>query len=98
MEDLTRKEELDIKAETSDDIAQLPRDPDGRVQKPSSHLDATIKRSEDALVLPVDSIPWKYRIPAFCLIVLFGTGASFADVTIGPLKSTLIRELKINSQ
>ena len=45
----------------------------------------------------VIDIPWKYRIPAFCLILVWGTGASFADITIGPLKSTLIRELKINS-
>jgi hypothetical protein len=36
-------------------------------------------------------IPWKYRIPAFCMILPWGTGASFADVTIGPLKSTLIK-------
>lgn len=43
-------------------------------------------------------IPWKWRIPAFCLILVWGTGASFADVTIGPLKSTLIRELGINSE
>jgi len=46
----------------------------------------------------VVDIPWKYRIPAFCMILLWGTGASFADVTIGPLKSTLIKQLGINSE
>ena len=43
-------------------------------------------------------IPWKYRVPAFCMILLFGTGASFTDVVLGPLKSTLLKELQINSK
>ncbi|WVR03906.1 hypothetical protein IAU60_000905 [Kwoniella sp. DSM 27419] len=46
---------------------------------------------------PAIDIPWKYRIPAFAMILLFGTGATFCDVTIGPLKSTLRRELKITN-
>lgn len=46
----------------------------------------------------VVDIPWKYRIPAFYMILVWGTGASFADVTIGPLKSTLIKQLGINSE
>ena len=55
-------------------------------------------RQTDGTISNVVDIPWKYRIPAFCLILVWGTGASFADVTIGPLKSTLIKQLGINSE
>jgi hypothetical protein len=42
-------------------------------------------------------IPMKYRIMAFAFVVFFSTGAAFAEITLGPLKSTLKKELGLNS-
>jgi hypothetical protein len=46
---------------------------------------------------PEGQIPMKYRIMAFAFVVFFSTGAAFAEVTMGPLKSTLVRELGLTS-
>ena len=43
-------------------------------------------------------IPWKYRLVAFTFIVFWGTALTFADQTLGPLKSTMIRELGVTSR
>lgn len=43
-------------------------------------------------------IPQKYRWMAFSMIIFFATGSSFAEGTLGPLKSTLVKQLKINSK
>jgi hypothetical protein len=42
-------------------------------------------------------IPAKYRWTAFAFILVYSTGAAFCEATLGPLKSTLLKELKINS-
>lgn len=46
----------------------------------------------------IDDIPLKYRLMAFCFVVFFSTGAAFAEMTLGPLKSTLVKELKLTSE
>jgi hypothetical protein len=46
----------------------------------------------------VYDLPMKYRIAAFSMIVLFSTGSAFAEYTLGPLKSTLIKNLGITSK
>lgn len=46
----------------------------------------------------VVDIPMKYRIGAFVFILFFSTGSAFAEATIGPLKSTLLKQLEINSE
>lgn len=86
---------LDTPFNDNDEYDKTLREPaDGHtVTSPSAQREqvtGTISQAVD--------IPWKYRIPAFCLILLWGTGASFADVTIGPLKSTLVKQLGINSE
>lgn len=43
-------------------------------------------------------IPAKYRIAAIVLIILFGTGNTYAGFVLGPLKTRLVRELKISSE
>lgn len=43
------------------------------------------------------SIPWRYKLTAFAFIVLWGTGSTLAEHTLGPLKSTIVRELKVTS-
>lgn len=43
-------------------------------------------------------IPQRYRWIAFSMIIFFATGSSFAEGTLGPLKSTLVKNLKINSK
>jgi hypothetical protein len=42
-------------------------------------------------------IPLKYRLTALAMVLFISTGTAFAEVTMGPLKSTLQRELKLNS-
>lgn len=42
-------------------------------------------------------IPLKYRLTAVAMILFISTGTAFAEVTMGPLKSTLQRELGLNS-
>lgn len=44
------------------------------------------------------SIPWRYKLTAFAFIVLWGTGSTLAEHTLGPLKSTIVRELKVTSE
>jgi hypothetical protein len=46
----------------------------------------------------VSDIPLKYRLMALSCILFFTTGSAFAESTLGPLKSTFVRELKINSE
>lgn len=45
----------------------------------------------------VTDTPLKLRLIALSCILFFTTGAAFAESTLGPLKSTFVRELKINS-
>lgn len=46
---------------------------------------------------PLD-IPMKYRLVALVTILFYTTGAAFAESTLGPLKSTFVKELHINSE
>lgn len=46
----------------------------------------------------VANIPLRIRYMAFSFVLFMSTGAAFAESTIGPLKSTLLRELQINSE
>lgn len=50
----------------------------------------------EAVIKP--DIPWRYRLLAFSMIIFFATSSSFCENTLGPLKSTLIKELKITSE
>lgn len=43
------------------------------------------------------AIPLKYRLSALAMVLFISTGTAFAEVTMGPLKSTLQRELNLNS-
>lgn len=43
-------------------------------------------------------IPNRYRWTAFALVIFFATGSSFAEAVLGPLKSTLLKQLRINSE
>lgn len=43
-------------------------------------------------------IPAKYRWTALAFIIVYSSGAAFTDISLGPLKSTLLKELKINSK
>lgn len=52
---------------------------------------------EDGEAAPAIIIPLKYRIAAIILIILFGTGNTYAGFVLGPLKTRLVRELKITS-
>ncbi|GFZ49838.1 hypothetical protein JCM24511_07241 [Saitozyma sp. JCM 24511] len=42
-------------------------------------------------------IPLRYRLLAFSMIIFFSTGSSYYENVLSPLKSTLLKELKINN-
>lgn len=82
------------------ELAELERTP---TQTPDFAADADEKK-EPSLYAPsevvphqVTDTPLKYRLIALSCILFFTTGAAFAESTLGPLKSTFVRELKINS-
>lgn len=45
----------------------------------------------------VTDTPLHLRLIALSMILFFTTGAAFAESTLGPLKSTFVKELKINN-
>ena len=46
----------------------------------------------------VEQIPWRYKLAAGSMIILFAFGSSLSESTFGPLKSTLVEELGITSE
>ncbi|QRV76658.1 major facilitator superfamily transporter [Ceratobasidium sp. AG-Ba] len=46
---------------------------------------------------PTDGAPWRWRIIAWLFALSLAVGSSFSESTLGPLKSTLIKQLKINN-
>lgn len=69
-------------------------------QNEPTDLDEKDTKEESTAEQPVGPsvIPMKYSLLAFSMIVFFATGSSFAEGTLGPLKSTLRKELKISSK
>lgn len=69
-------------------------------QNELTDLDEKDTKEESMAEQPVGPsvIPMKYSLLAFSMIVFFATGSSFAEGTLGPLKSTLRKELKISSE
>lgn len=63
---------------------------------PSAQEEEYTSRDTDSQTSVV--IPQKYRWIAFSMIIFFATGSGFSEGTLGPLKSTLIKQLKINSE
>lgn len=62
------------------------------------------KLEKDALSVAPSQIPHQVtdtplhlRLIALSMILFFTTGAAFAESTLGPLKSTFVKELKINN-
>ncbi|KAK8843522.1 hypothetical protein IAR55_007182 [Kwoniella newhampshirensis] len=49
----------------------------------------------DAASFDKKDIPFRYRLLAMSMILFFATGSSFAEGTLGPLKSTIRKKLKI---
>lgn len=67
-------------------------DNDDKASKHEPEDDETSRRGNGAV------IPLKYRLTAVAMILFISTGTAFAEVTMGPLKSTLQRELGLNSK
>lgn len=69
---------------------------DGDVEGKDEKTDAlSVARSE--YPVQVTDTPLHLRLIALSMILFFTTGAAFAESTLGPLKSTFVRELKINN-
>lgn len=82
------------------DVAKLPLDQPGDGDRTvDSPLDGGLPSLDNQDPKPGASlIPWRFKILAGSMILLFSFGSSFSETTLGPLKSTLIRELGITSE
>lgn len=79
-----------------DDSRDTSRDKLERIDNALGEDEGSLGSSEDDK--PAIQIPWKYRLAAIVLIILFGTGNTYASFVMGPLKTRLTRELKISSR
>jgi len=81
---------------TFDTVPQLTRM--GAHRTPSDH-DEKIESETDqpATTTETKVIPLRYRLAVFFMILVFATGSSYAEATLSPLKSTLVKKLKINN-
>jgi hypothetical protein len=81
----------------------------GHLAKITSLAGQTPNDIDGVPVLPADvppedasfdqaQIPLRYRLLAFSMIIFFSTGSSYYENVLSPLKSTLLKELKINSE
>jgi hypothetical protein len=77
--------------------ANHTRDLDGGIAEDEKDVNAQDDESSVGLYKE-GQIPMKYRIMAVSFILFFSTGAAFAEVTMGPLKSTLQKKLDLNSE
>ena len=84
----------------SNDVGNRNRDRDGLDIDIDIDNDTASKHEDHEPVLPKSeaAIPLKYRLMALAMVLFISTGTAFAEVTMGPLKSTLQRELKLNSR
>lgn len=81
--DLGKREKRNSGPDAENDVDTLPSTPYHDAQK--QHED---RRAH---------IPWRYKLIAASMILLFAFGSSFSESTFGPLKSTLVEELSITS-
>lgn len=89
---LAKPHELNELSRTDTREGELPID--GTVEKKERSV---FEDDGEAIPHQVTDTPLKYRLIALSCILFFTTGAAFAESTLGPLKSTFVRELKINS-
>lgn len=80
----------------SNDGLDTPTDDDKKLALDQVDGEGPAEDGEEAT--PAIIIPLKYRITAIILIILFGTGNTYAGFILGPLKTRLVRELKISSE
>ena len=64
----------------------------------ADQLPTLINDNETQITHDVKQIPWRYKIAAGSMIILFAFGSSLSESTFGPLKSTLVEELGITSE
>jgi hypothetical protein len=76
------------------------KDPREDIDKngPSDSGDVPILTQKQTRKDVVEQIPWRYKLAAGSMIILFAFGSSLSESTFGPLKSTLIEELGITSR
>jgi hypothetical protein len=77
--------------------AESPSNKVDTVDKESPYEDQLPRLHKQDQHLHVNTIPWRYKAPAGLMILFFAFGSSLSETTLGPLKSTLIKELKITS-
>lgn len=73
------------------------QDEDKSSPTPTYPQDVPVLNDKLARQQVVEQIPWRYKLAAGFMIVLFAFGSSLSESTFGPLKSTLVEELGITS-
>lgn len=88
-----------IPAQTGDydDKAAALSSTDSKEDVAADRFNSGANKLANEISWQVDDIPLKYRCIAFVFIMLFSTGAALAEATLGPLKSTLVKELDLTS-
>ncbi|CAE6457712.1 unnamed protein product [Rhizoctonia solani] len=83
-------EKTNVSNELQYDGRQISRDgSENKSELPSQ--DRTLE------VDPTEGAPWRWRIIAMLFALSLAVGSSFSEATLGPLKSTLIKELHITN-
>jgi hypothetical protein len=70
----------------------------GDVDKNLDDGEVDEKGSSDTRPSHVQQIPFKYRAGALAFVIFITSGIEFAESILGPLKHTLVTELKVNSE
>lgn len=78
-------------------VAGLPRSKEPFHDDEHDGIGASLTNTHTHVKQNVVDIPMRYRLLAFSMILFFSTGSAFSEATLGPLKSTLLKQLKINS-
>ncbi|CEL57835.1 Major facilitator superfamily domain-containing protein 1 OS=Homo sapiens GN=MFSD1 PE=2 SV=2 [Rhizoctonia solani AG-1 IB] len=85
-------------SERADFSDKLPYD--GRPAATPDDSDAKSEPSSQETGLeadPTEGAPWRWRIIAMLFALSLAVGSSFSEATLGPLKSTLVKELHITN-
>ncbi|CAE6411435.1 unnamed protein product [Rhizoctonia solani] len=85
-------------SERADFSDKLPYD--GRPAVTPDDSDAKSEPSSQETGLeadPTEGAPWRWRIIAMLFALSLAVGSSFSEATLGPLKSTLVKELHITN-
>jgi hypothetical protein len=84
--------------EISSTYSEKDRADTGKEQPGTADGEIPRLETQERSLAHVQHIPWRFKIAAGSMIMLFAFGSSLSESTFGPLKSTLVKELGITSK